>query len=167
MRLSELLDSRIPLFACIGSSKHLLDSYAPKVGSELKKLGYDVIGTFEEPLHAKNIKDIYEKQIKSIDKEKYQVIAIDLSINSKPGEVKVRKGFVLPGKGVGKKLPSVGEIAIVYNPFEKPLTDSFEIFVKFFNPNPALLKNIDEAVKNTVDLIVEALKEVKEDAESA
>ena len=74
---------------------------------------YPVYGTLDNPIHALNI---YE----SIDqiKEKHpssEFLAIDACLGSinNIGNIQIRKGPILPGKGVGKKLPQIGSHSIV------------------------------------------------------
>lgn len=70
-------------------------------------------GTLDNPIHALNI---YE----SLDeiKTKHQngnFLAIDACLGSEStiGNIQIREGPILPGKGVGKKLPQIGNYSIV------------------------------------------------------
>ena len=74
---------------------------------------YPVYGTLDKPIHALNI---YES-LQSIKKKHVNgnFLAIDACLGSKSniGNLQVRKGPILPGKGVGKKLPEIGNYSIV------------------------------------------------------
>ena len=91
------------------------DALGPLVGTMLKNsdFKYPVYGTLDNPIHALNI---YE----SIDqiKERHpnsEFLAIDACLGSinNIGNIQIRKGPILPGKGVGKKLPQIGSHSIV------------------------------------------------------
>ena len=102
--------NRIPVFVCIGSTKHDLDSIAPKIGSKLKNLGYLVLGTEKKPINAKNLEEINNRYIKLFNPKIFQIIAIDACISSM---MKVIKAPLKPGFGVGKLLPEIGELSIL------------------------------------------------------
>ena len=100
---------------CIGTDRAIGDALGPLVGTMLKNsdFKYPVYGTLDNPIHALNI---YE----SIDQieEKHpnsEFLAIDACLGSinNIGNIQIRKGPILPGKGVGKKLPQVGSHSIV------------------------------------------------------
>ena len=99
----------------IGTDRAIGDALGPLVGTMLKNsdFKYPVYGTLDNPIHALNI---YE----SIDqiKEKHpssEFLAIDACLGSinNIGNIQIRKGPILPGKGVGKKLPQIGSHSIV------------------------------------------------------
>ena len=57
------LGGREPLFLCIGSDRHILDCFAPLIGTMLSGMvpGISLYGTLDQPLHAKNmIKELRE-----------------------------------------------------------------------------------------------------------
>ena len=74
---------------------------------------YPVYGTLDNPIHALNIYESIEK-IK-IKHSSSQFLAIDACLGSASniGNIQIREGPILPGKGVGKKLPQVGTYSIV------------------------------------------------------
>ena len=96
--------------ACIGTDRSTGDSYGPLVGTLLTKANVkNVIGTLEDPLHAVNL----DERIGEIPKGRY-VIAIDACLGqaSSVGTIKAKCGAIMPGAGVGKSLPSVGDMHI-------------------------------------------------------
>lgn len=99
----------------IGTDKCIGDSLGPLVGTILRKkdFHYPVYGTLKKPVHALNIRD----RLKTIDLKHPNafIIAVDacLADNDSIGDIHIRKGPINPGKGVGKKLPSVGHLSII------------------------------------------------------
>lgn len=95
------------IFVCIGSPNFVFDSLGPYVGTKLKDLGYEVIGTMEEPVHGTNMKDYWEV-IKKLDKQ--NVISIDSALSKiiEPGKLVHRytKG-VVPRAGVDKSFNDI------------------------------------------------------------
>lgn len=101
------------LFVCIGTDRVSGDSLGPLVGTELEKMGYDVLGTLENPVHGKNLHEIPQ-----FIKKKYRhhfIVAIDACLGPKEdiGEVRIYKGPLRPGAGVNKLLPPIGHMHIV------------------------------------------------------
>lgn len=100
---------------CIGTDRAIGDALGPLVGTILKNSNfkYPVYGTLDNPIHALNI---YES-IESIKKKHAcsEFLAIDACLGSvnNIGNIQIRKGPILPGKGVGKKLPQIGHYSIV------------------------------------------------------
>lgn len=103
------------LILCIGTDKYIGDSLGPLVGTMLEKmnLACPVYGTLENPIHAVNLR----KQLAYLEHAypKHQIIALDACLGSDDsvGSIQLRNGCLFPGKGVGKKLPAVGDISIV------------------------------------------------------
>lgn len=106
--------SRLPLFLCIGSDRHILDSFGPLTGSLLrdKMPDLNVYGTLQEPLHARNLvsslNNIYRLYPACLE------IAIDASVgnDSDLGFIRLRQGPLLPGKALSKRLPPIGHLSI-------------------------------------------------------
>ena len=71
-----MTNQRIPIFVCVGTMKHILDSVAPRVGTILQSKGYVVIGTENNQIHAKNIHNIPE-YLKYFDTKTYEIIGVD------------------------------------------------------------------------------------------
>jgi len=72
-------------------------------------MGYEVLGTLDDPLHAVNL----EERISEIDKKK-TIVAIDacLGYSTSVGRIDIDKGPLRPGAGVYKELPPVGDLHI-------------------------------------------------------
>jgi putative sporulation protein YyaC len=102
-------------FACIGTDRSTGDALGPLVGQRLLKLGFDpvgVVGTLEEPLHALNlasrIRPLLDHPARPL------IVAVDAALGSTAGvgSINLRRGGLLPGQGVGKDLPAVGELSL-------------------------------------------------------
>ncbi|MDF2610746.1 MAG: sporulation protein YyaC [Lachnospiraceae bacterium] len=100
---------------CIGSDRATGDCLGPIVGYKLSKQRQKNIvlyGTLDNPVHAKNLGEtmshIYKNHPDSF------VIAIDASLgkSSHIGYITLGEGSLLPGAGVDKNLPPVGDIFI-------------------------------------------------------
>lgn len=103
------------LIFCIGTDRYIGDCLGPLIGTLLTKLNIvvPVYGTLDEPIHAVNLtKNIIDAKIKY---PSHKVIAIDACLGTKDniGSIQIKKTPIHPGKGVGKKLPPVGDISIV------------------------------------------------------
>ena len=99
---------------CIGTDRATGDCLGPLVGNKLKKeLPYiPVYGTLQNPVHALNL----EETIREIYRD-YQnpfIIAIDASLGVPEyiGYATISQKPLLPGKGVNKKLPAIGNLSI-------------------------------------------------------
>ncbi len=100
-------------FICIGTDRSTGDSYGPLVGhmlSKIKLYKYEVYGTLENPVHAKNLDYV----LNSIENKSTLIIAIDSCLGNLDniGNISVRYGGIKPGSGVGKDLPEVGDLSI-------------------------------------------------------
>lgn len=117
------------IIICIGTDKCIGDCLGPLVGSILKSKNFPlpVFGTLEFPIHALNIESNL-KQIKKLYPTSF-VIGIDACLGDKNtiGEIHIRDYPIHPGKGVGKKLPDVGNISII------GIVDSSENALTFAN----------------------------------
>jgi len=103
------------VFACIGTDRSTGDALGPLVGQRLLRLGFpagSVIGTLEEPLHALNLRERLLPVVGAPSRP--LVVAVDAALgpSSGVGTVHLRRGGLLPGQGVGKDLPRVGELSI-------------------------------------------------------
>lgn len=100
---------------CIGTDRAIGDALGPLVGTMLKNSDFKcpVYGTLDNPIHALNIYESIE-EVKRLH-PKGEFLAIDACLGSKNsiGNIQIRKGPILPGKGVGKKLPQIGNFSIV------------------------------------------------------
>lgn len=100
---------------CIGTDRVTGDSLGPLIGYKLSRLPMEqvfVYGTLDKPVHAQNLDETIE-QIHQIH-PKAPIVAIDASLGSKKhlGYITLGKGPLLPGAGVNKQLPAVGDICI-------------------------------------------------------
>ena len=101
---------------CVGTDRSTGDCLGPLVGQKLETIQNEsihVYGTLDEPVHAKNLKDT----IQEIE-NKYEnpfIIGIDacLGKTESVGCITVEKGPVIPGAGVNKNLPPVGDIHVM------------------------------------------------------
>ncbi|MEQ8201777.1 MAG: spore protease YyaC [Syntrophomonadaceae bacterium] len=103
-----------PLILCIGSDRHLLDCLGPLTGTMLQESfpGIEVIGTLQNPLHARNMVHTLE-EMKPI-KAGQVVIAVDASVGNQDeiGLLQLRPGSLVPGKAMARNLPAVGDYAL-------------------------------------------------------
>jgi putative sporulation protein YyaC len=103
-----------PVILCIGTDRATGDCLGPLVGEKLKKaaLGIDIYGTLDSPVHALNLRDtiIHIKQ----NYRRPYIIAIDAALGNAAhiGYITVSNCPILPGKGVNKKLPAIGDVSI-------------------------------------------------------
>lgn len=100
---------------CIGTDRYIGDCLGPIVGTLLSKLDIwcPIYGTLENPVHAINLRKVV-CEIKH-KYPKHSIIAVDACLGTKEyvGMIHARQEPIYPGKGVGKKLPSVGDISII------------------------------------------------------
>lgn len=99
---------------CIGTDRATGDSLGPIVGSILSEnsSSFKIYGTLRQPVHALNLKE-YIHRIYS-EHASPTVIAIDASLGSQSdvGLITLSCTPLLPGIGVNKKLPAIGDISI-------------------------------------------------------
>lgn len=97
------------IFVCIGTDRSTGDALGPIIGTKLEEMGYNVIGTLDNPLHAVNL----EERTNNLPEDKV-VVAIDACLGrlSTVGKIAFRDGPLKPGAGVGKVLPSVGDYSL-------------------------------------------------------
>jgi len=103
------------ILLCIGTDRSTGDCLGPLVGSLINSGEQDfyiVYGTLERPIHASNLQETIE-EIKQIYQNPF-IIAIDASLGKleNVGCVNLGDGSLLPGAGVNKNLPPVGQIHI-------------------------------------------------------
>lgn len=102
------------LFFCVGTDRNTGDSLGPLVGSILKNMGYEVLGTIDEPVHGENLKEKI-----NLSREKYKdylIVAIDACLGRMKdiGKIYLFNGPLHPGTGVGNNLlPQIGNISII------------------------------------------------------
>ncbi|WP_297520966.1 spore protease YyaC [uncultured Clostridium sp.] len=103
------------IIICIGTDKCIGDCLGPLIGSSLleKNFPLPIYGTLEHPIHALNI-DIELERIYKLHPYS-TIIAIDACLGDIKaiGEIHLKTDSLKPGKGVGKLLPSVGDLSII------------------------------------------------------
>lgn len=122
-------NSRPLVFICIGTPSILGDclgpvigtilsgalvSSAPSSGRTLLKSPWipDIYGTLDAPVHALNFRRTCH-EIKKQHQKPF-IIAIDAALgnSAQSGYILLKKGPLHPGRGVGKKLPPIGDLQI-------------------------------------------------------
>jgi len=99
---------------CIGTDRATGDCLGPLVGEHLKRVlpEVPVYGTLEHPVHALNL----EQTIEELYTEHANpfIIAIDASLGVPEhiGYATLSHTPLIPGKGVNKKLPAIGNLSI-------------------------------------------------------
>lgn len=139
------------VFLCLGCPKYPLDSFAPRLGSELKKLGFTVYGTVEEPIDGRNyIEKCLDVVFKYKDKK---VIAVDSAIGKKEnlGKVKVK-----PNRGVEPTSALGGFFTIEVG--NSSIIGITSCSIKQVLKKKETKVNVDKMVKETLE---EILKNVK------
>ncbi|MCR5702890.1 MAG: spore protease YyaC [Lachnospiraceae bacterium] len=99
---------------CIGTDRATGDCLGPLVGNHLKKERPDisVFGTLERPVHALNLEETLETIHEQFDKPFIIAIDASLGVPEHIGYATVCSKPLLPGKGVNKKLPAIGNLSI-------------------------------------------------------
>lgn len=100
---------------CIGTDRVTGDSLGPLIGYKLSRMPLEdihIYGTLENPVHAQNLAATISR-IRLLHPDT-PIIAIDASLGRKKhlGYVTLGKGPLMPGAGVNKELPAVGDIFI-------------------------------------------------------
>lgn len=163
MNEAEQLDFLIPegknvLFVCIGSDRCTGDSLGPLVGSDLKKLGYTVMGTLGDTVNATNLEKTLE-----IIKEKYYdyfVVAIDACLGrlENVGKISVQPFPLKPGAGVGKNLPKIGDIHIAGFVNFKPAYGNFD-FIVLQNTRLSVVMDLKDRIVQIIDYVMKKHQE--------
>lgn len=126
--LSEKLEDNT-VIVCIGTDRCIGDTLGPLVGTFLAKSNfkYPFYGTLKNPIHAVNLKEEIRK-INNLHKDP-SIIAIDACLGEEKyiGSIQIRHSPIFPGKGVGKNLPSVGDISVVGIVDKFTIDDFFQI----------------------------------------
>jgi len=132
------------VIVCIGTDRCIGDALGPLVGTLLTRLQCKnpVYGTLKNPIHAVNLREEM-RRINSIHKNS-KIIAVDACLGEEKyiGNIQIRHSPIFPGKGVGKALPSVGDISIV------GIVDkfTFEDFFPIHNIRLSLVMEMSEVI---------------------
>lgn len=107
------VENRPLIFVCIGTDRSTGDSLGPLIGSRMKRThlpNLHVFGTLDQPVHAVNLMTTYN-HIKKTYNNPF-IIGIDACLGryNSVGMITVGEGPVLPGAGVNKDLPPIGDI---------------------------------------------------------
>jgi putative sporulation protein YyaC len=107
-------DMRITV-VCLGTDRSTGDSLGPLAGSALRKFhssSFEVYGTLEEPVHAKNLDETLEQIHRNV-RDPF-IIGIDACLGQPAsiGTIQIANGPIRPGSGVHKELSPVGDIHI-------------------------------------------------------
>lgn len=99
---------------CIGTDRATGDCLGPLVGNHLKNNLPDisVFGTLECPVHALNLEGTLETIYERFDNPFIIAIDASLGVPEHIGYATICSKPLLPGKGVNKKLPAIGNLSI-------------------------------------------------------
>lgn len=109
--LKSITKNKKVLFACVGTDRSTGDSLGCLTGTFLQELGYNIVGTLDDPLHATNLVERMAG-IKEMDID--LVIAIDACLGRQENieNIYLKDIPLKPGAGVGKDLPEIGDYTI-------------------------------------------------------
>ena len=117
--LSNAIQKKAPetqniVILCIGTDRATGDCLGPLVGESLKNMlpQVPIYGNLEHPIHALNLEETIETIYNNYDNP--FVIAIDssLGVPEHIGYITLSHSPLLPGKGLNKKLPAIGNLSI-------------------------------------------------------
>lgn len=151
--MSSLDISKKPILVFVGTLRHHVDCIAPCVGKLLEKedLGYEIMYCDQT-----QIKEVYEK-LESYDKDKYQIIAIDITLMDSDTKFKTKLSGLCPGDFVKENQKiMIGDFSILIN-IKGIYSGSFK------NQKKKLIRNDnDKKIQKRVDKkIVETYVELK------
>jgi putative sporulation protein YyaC len=115
MKKSGVTANTAKVLLCIGTDRSTGDCLGPLVGSKIdltQQNFFAVYGSLDRPVHATNLKETIES-IKTLYKDPF-IIAVDACLGrlESVGCIHLGDGSILPGAGVNKDLPPVGQIHI-------------------------------------------------------
>lgn len=118
--LAQLLNNNMKhhhqlIILCIGSDRSTGDSLGPLVGYNLCKYSLNnvyVYGTLQEPVHASNIQNITDMIYDNFDNPFILAIDASLGTRSHVGYYTLGQGPLIPGLGVNRSLPAIGDVHI-------------------------------------------------------
>ena len=99
---------------CIGSDRATGDCLGPLVGDHIKNVlpHVAVFGTLENPVHALNLESTLETIYEYYNDPFIIAIDASLGIPEHIGYATVSSSPLVPGKGVNKNLPAIGNLSI-------------------------------------------------------
>lgn len=103
------------VLVCIGTDRCIGDALGPLTGTLLKDRGfrYPIYGTLDHPVHAVNLKESIDAICTQHPQGFFLAVDACLGATECIGNIHIKKGPISPGKGVGKKLPSIGNLSVV------------------------------------------------------
>jgi len=109
------LSGREIVLLCIGTDRSTGDALGPLVGSRLARTRqslFTIYGSLDQPVHATNLREKLA-EIQRCHRNPF-IVAVDACLGhvDSVGCVSVGDGSLLPGAGVHKPLPPVGEVHI-------------------------------------------------------
>lgn len=114
--LSPVGHGRPAVFMCIGTDRSTGDALGPLIGTKIQGLQSEnvaVYGTLAYPVHAGNLASVIEEVERAHPEALLVAIDACLGKSEHVGQIGVRPGPLLPGRGVNKRLPAVGHAHIV------------------------------------------------------
>ena len=114
-KLSCITDEFHPVFLCIGTDRMTGDCLGPLVGHKLKKYyprEHHIFGTLEQPVHALNLNYTLTRIRLRFANPFVIVIDAALGLPGHIGRVTLSSSALLPGEGINKNLPPVGDLSI-------------------------------------------------------
>lgn len=111
-KLRRLDKDKIPYFLCIGSSKSYYDGIASRIGIKLKEKGFDVLNDINNANMQYKLKELNELKE---ERDKYEFIAIDLSLGNKNIDWNVSNKGIKPGLALGREHRRIGNKSIHIN----------------------------------------------------
>ncbi len=106
---------RPAVLVCIGTDRSTGDALGPLIGTNLSRMGLNrlhILGTLDNPVHATNLAETLQ-YIQEAYRNPY-IIGIDACLGKTDsiGVITLTEAPLLPGSGVNKQLPEVGEISL-------------------------------------------------------
>lgn len=113
LNTQNIINSHIVVL-CIGTDRATGDCLGPLVGDYLKSMlpSLPVFGTLAHPVHAINLEETISKIYKTYDNPFIIAVDASLGVPEHIGYATLSSTPLVPGKGVNKKLPAIGNISI-------------------------------------------------------
>lgn len=100
---------------CIGSDRSTGDSLGPLIGHKLSRYCLEnvyIYGTLNEPVHAINIQHTIDKIYDDFENPFILAIDASLGVRNHVGYYTLGQGPLIPGLGVNRSLPAIGDLHI-------------------------------------------------------
>lgn len=96
---------------CVGTDRSTGDAFGPLVGTALQAAGVDAHGTLDDPIGSSNL----SRRVLAMRDGSAFLLAVDATLGHMEhvGLLSVRGGPVVPGAGVNKVLPPVGDACLL------------------------------------------------------